>query len=466
MNKIPVKRMHILLSLLALSVCAFLFRDRLIRPIGTLARFPKGRYSVGQRLAQYGAAVRERLAEDFKRADCPYPPAKILLVGLKKEKRLEVWVKADENSGYALLRAYPIQGMSGGLGPKLCEGDGQVPEGIYRIDWLNPNSLYHLSMHVDYPNEYDRARSAEDGRDALGGEIMIHGGHASAGCLAMGDEAAEDLFVLVAETGLENVGVILSPVDFRKRDFPENAAKRLPDWAGDLYRTIRQHLDATLAEMSGSRVLPDTDTNRFGRYLEPGETYKIAPGKRDELVSLAVSGSGRDMRAANALLAFEALGKAQEDNRHEFPDAKRHAKSAMSAGTNDWITILAEVVLFSANNLQRENVNRHSDITNAVALFQKITPAVWEVPDNPLYRLWTGGEQVTAEKLRQMLSACIVGDYCALYRFDDADAFLEDLPDSREKRELKGSVDAQKKARAFFLESIRKNGEKQEERKQ
>ena len=248
MNKLKIRRMHVLLALLVLSVCAFLCRGRLIRPIGTLIRFPKGRYSVEQRLAQYGAAVQERLAEDFKRVGCPYPPARVLLVGLKQEKRLEVWVKAEEDSDYALLRAYPIQGMSGGLGPKLCEGDGQVPEGIYRIDWLNPNSLYHLSMHIDYPNEYDRARSAEDGRDTLGGDIMIHGGHASDGCLAMGDEAAEDMFVLVAKTGLANVGVILSPVDFRKRDFPESAAKRLPVWANDLYRIIRQYLKQEIDE--------------------------------------------------------------------------------------------------------------------------------------------------------------------------------------------------------------------------
>lgn len=43
---------------------------------------------------------------------------------------------------------------------------------------------------------------------------MIHGKRCSVGCLAMGDEAAEDLFVLAAETGIENVSIILSPVDF------------------------------------------------------------------------------------------------------------------------------------------------------------------------------------------------------------------------------------------------------------
>ena len=71
----------------------------------------------------------------------------------------------------------------------------QVPDGLYRIDSLNPNSLYHLALHVDYPSADDRARAAQDGRRELGGAIMIHGGAGSDRCLAMGDEAAEDLFV-------------------------------------------------------------------------------------------------------------------------------------------------------------------------------------------------------------------------------------------------------------------------------
>jgi len=235
-----VKRLHFLLALLALSVCAFLFRDNLIRPVAKLVRLSKGAYSVKQRLAQYSPIVRERLTEDFRQVNCPYPPVGLLLVGLKDEKQLEIWVKPEAGKGYVLLKVYPIQGLCGGPGPKLIEGDGQVPEGIYRIGWLNPNSHYHLSMHIDYPNEYDKARAVEDGRENLGGEIMIHGGSASAGCLAMGDEAVEDLFVLVAETGLANVEIILCPFDFRVRgDFPVPVN---PIWTEELYRIIQKRL--------------------------------------------------------------------------------------------------------------------------------------------------------------------------------------------------------------------------------
>jgi len=235
-----VKRLHLLLVFFGLAMCALPFRRHLIRPVASIISIVKGRSTVAERVAQYGPAVRARLSSDFKRVGCTYPPAKMKLVGLKKEKRLEVWV-APTNGVYALLKTYPIIGTSGGLGPKLEEGDSQMPEGIYRIDFLNPNSRYHLSLRVDYPNAYDRVKAAADGRTKLGGDIMIHGSAWSDGCFAMGDPAAEDLFVLAAETGLANVSVILSPVDFRVRELPDKRPK-VPAWTTDLYALIRQEL--------------------------------------------------------------------------------------------------------------------------------------------------------------------------------------------------------------------------------
>ena len=235
-----VKRLHLLLIFFGLAMCALPFRRHLIRPVASVISIAKGRSTVAERVAQYGPAVRSRLASDFKRVGCPYPPAKMKLVGLKKEKRLEVWV-APTNGIFALLKTFPIIGTSGGLGPKLEEGDSQMPEGIYRIDFLNPNSRYHLSLHVDYPNAYDRAKAVADGRDKLGGDIMIHGSAWSDGCFAMGDPAAEELFVLAAETGLSNITVILSPVDFRVRKLPDKMPK-VPAWTTELYELIGQEL--------------------------------------------------------------------------------------------------------------------------------------------------------------------------------------------------------------------------------
>ena len=199
-------------------------------------------YTVAQRLEQYGEPARKRWAPAFEAAAVAYPPRSIVLVGFKQEKRLDV-IAGPEGGPLRFIRSYPILAASGGPGPKLREGDRQVPEGIYRIESLNPNSLYHLSLRVSYPNEFDRKVAAQEGRDDLGGDIMIHGSDSSVGCLAMGDEAAEDLFVLAADAGLKNIKVVLTPVDFRTHDLPQMTSA-LPAWTGELYSGIKSELAA------------------------------------------------------------------------------------------------------------------------------------------------------------------------------------------------------------------------------
>jgi hypothetical protein len=71
--------------------------------------------------------------------------------------------------------------------------------------------------------------------------LMIHGKAVSIGCLAMGDEAAEDLFVLAADTGVSNTTVILTPVDFRTGKWPPKSLP-LPAWAGELYAGLKTEL--------------------------------------------------------------------------------------------------------------------------------------------------------------------------------------------------------------------------------
>jgi hypothetical protein len=106
---------------------------------------------------------------------------------------------------------------------------------------LNPNSRYHLSLRIDYPSPFDLMHAAEDGRSDPGGDIMIHGGSGSTGCLAIGDEAAEELFVLAADVSHENVDVILSPVDFRVSSLARSDRTQ-PPWIADLYADIRYAL--------------------------------------------------------------------------------------------------------------------------------------------------------------------------------------------------------------------------------
>jgi murein L,D-transpeptidase YafK len=200
----------------------------------------RGKSTTAERVATYGEAVQARLSPAFAAQGVAYPPPRFTLIGLKAEKRLELWAP-DASGQPRLIKAYPILAASGGAGPKLREGDQQVPEGLYAIESLNPNSRFHLALRIDYPNADDRRRAQTDGRTQLGGDIMIHGSNASIGCLAMGDPAAEDLFVLAALTGPRNIQVILSPVDFRKEASVQIPAGQ-PAWVAERHAQIKAEL--------------------------------------------------------------------------------------------------------------------------------------------------------------------------------------------------------------------------------
>lgn len=188
-----------------------------------------------------GPAARERLRPRFDTAGLAYPPRSITLLALKQERRVELW--ASTGASPRIVHTYPILAASGVAGPKLRQGDLQVPEGAYRILWLNPNSAYHLSMKVDYPNAFDRRRARAEGRTDLGGDIFIHGREVSIGCIALGDPAIEELFVLASDVGLPRVKVLIAPRDLRQHAGRDVATARSP-WLDELYAALRREMTA------------------------------------------------------------------------------------------------------------------------------------------------------------------------------------------------------------------------------
>jgi len=76
--------------------------------------------------------------------------------------------------GGRIIREFRVALGRGGLKPKERAGDGRVPEGLYVIDAHNPDSAYHLSLHISYPTPEQTAAAAARG-DTAGGDIMIHG---------------------------------------------------------------------------------------------------------------------------------------------------------------------------------------------------------------------------------------------------------------------------------------------------
>ncbi|MES9845940.1 MAG: L,D-transpeptidase family protein [Candidatus Sedimenticola sp. PURPLELP] len=194
-----------------------------------------GKRTVWDAVMEYGDKAAARLMPRFQFAGVSWPPEEVTLLALKDTRLLEVW--ARDRGVWKHVRDYRIKGMSGGKGPKLREGDRQVPEGLYRISLLNPNSSYHLSMKLDYPNAFDRAQAQLEGRTDLGGDIFIHGKAVSRGCLAVGDNAMEELFVMTALLGEERVSVLISPRDYRFRPM-EPLASDSPFWVKELNERI------------------------------------------------------------------------------------------------------------------------------------------------------------------------------------------------------------------------------------
>jgi len=200
-----------------------------------------GQWTVEDILQAYGVDVKGKLNYYFAKAKVSYPPREVTFIALKQEKKLELW--ARDSGEFRFIRDYYILAASGVAGPKLRQGDRQVPEGIYRIAELNPNSHYHLSMKINYPNEFDLFHAWQEGRTDPGSDIFIHGKTASVGCLAMGDESIEELFVLTAQVGAENVKVVIAPHD--PRTYPlEVGSEELPEWTSELYSIISREIKA------------------------------------------------------------------------------------------------------------------------------------------------------------------------------------------------------------------------------
>lgn len=142
-------------------------------------------------------------------------PARYLYIrSFKYDSQLEVWAKNKLEEPYKLVKIYKVCALVGTLGPKRFEGDYQVPEGFYHISGFNPNSNYYLSLRLNYPNASDRVLS-----DPVrpGGDIYIHGGCSTVGCIPIKDDQIGELYVMTASSkaaGLDFIPVHIFPVKF------------------------------------------------------------------------------------------------------------------------------------------------------------------------------------------------------------------------------------------------------------
>jgi hypothetical protein len=241
-----------------------------------LCALPAFSATVASRITALQADAVKELKPLFTRKNLRFPPKRFTLIALKQERELQLYAPdADGNPVYVLT--WNITGVSGGAGPKLREGDMQVPEGKYNITLLNPNSICYLSLRIDYPNKFDRQMAASENRVRLGGDIMIHGGNGSVGCIAIGDDAIEKLFVLAYKTGISNIKLIISPHDPRTNVLtPTN-----PQWTKKLYAGI---------------------TSEIKKYPLPAEKISTSKRERHQKKSVVIA-----ISVILAIIAFTAI---------------------------------------------------------------------------------------------------------------------------------------------------------------
>ncbi|WP_189491170.1 L,D-transpeptidase family protein [Limoniibacter endophyticus] len=155
----------------------------------------------------------------------------------KEEAKLEVW-KQKTNGRYDIIASYDICKWSGKLGPKFKEGDRQAPEGFYTVgpSSLNPNSSYHLSFNMGFPNAYDRVNNR------TGMHLMVHGGCSSSGCYSMTDEQVTEIYAFARDAfsgGQRNFQIQAFPF----RMTPANMARYKDDPNIEFWKMLKEGYD-------------------------------------------------------------------------------------------------------------------------------------------------------------------------------------------------------------------------------
>jgi murein L,D-transpeptidase YafK len=147
-------------------------------------KYPKVKQSYNEKWASISANLKAKGVDSAN--------YKVLIRIFKEEKLLEVWLKSKKADKYVLYGNYAICRSSGSLGPKRQEGDYQVPEGFYNVNFFNAFSDYYLGMQINYPNQSDLIL----GRKPYGGQIMIHGNCVTIGCIPITDDKIKEVYLL------------------------------------------------------------------------------------------------------------------------------------------------------------------------------------------------------------------------------------------------------------------------------
>ena len=218
-----------------------------------------------ERTAPFFNRLADSLQKQFAAKKLNWPPINMYIRSFKYDRQLEVWIQDEVNGAFKFFTRYAVCAQSGTTGPKRMEGDFQVPEGFYYINEFNPNSNYHLSLGLNYPNASDRILS-----DSYhpGGDIYIHGNCVSVGCIPIKDGPIEELYVLatyVRASGQDFIPVHVFPVKYNEKKSMEFLAEAERRKAIDPLFAARLKEAFTIFEEK--KRLPIITVNKKGEYL-------------------------------------------------------------------------------------------------------------------------------------------------------------------------------------------------------
>lgn len=218
------------------------------------------------RVASAFNKMEDTLRAQFQRQQLKWPPQEMYIRSFKYDKQLEVWVKEEAGTPFKFFKTYKVCIQSGGIGPKRMEGDFQVPEGFYYINEFNPNSMYHLSLGLNYPNASDRILSNPDRPGSL---IFIHGQCVSTGCIPIMDVPMEELYVLASQVRAvghqEFIPVHVFPVRYSHKPSSEYLHTAIEN--NTYLKRFNESLHAAYRYFNEHKVLPVVLVNQAGDYM-------------------------------------------------------------------------------------------------------------------------------------------------------------------------------------------------------
>jgi len=242
-------------------VIAALFLSFLVNAQNSFVNIQRSSFKISDVFSRTEDSVKKQ----FEQQHLSWPPQEMYVRSFKYDRQLEVWVKGSAKETFKLFKTYKICMQSGTMGPKRMEGDYQVPEGFYQINEFNPNSNYHLSLGLNYPNASDRILS-----DSLrpGNAIYIHGNCVSTGCIPISDVPMEELYVIassVKANGQEFIPVHVFPVRYnvkKSMEYLSSSIKNNPSLQ-EFNNNIKEVFD--FFELK--KQLPVIMVNRKGEYV-------------------------------------------------------------------------------------------------------------------------------------------------------------------------------------------------------